>query len=61
MGELHQFNIYGMDDNIGYKNEEIELFDKQLLINIQKIKSQNNIKQLKSLEKPMRISRLCLR
>lgn len=50
-----------MDDNIGYKNEEIELFDKQLLINIQKIKSQNNIKQLKSLEKPMRISRLCLR
>ena len=42
-----------MDDDTGYKNEVIELSDEQLLINIQKLQSQNNIKQSKSLVKDL--------
>ena len=53
MGESHQLNIYDMDDDTGYKNEVIELSDEQLLINIQKLQSQNNIKQSKSLVKDL--------
>ena len=40
-----------MDDDTGYKNEVIELSDEQLLINIQKLQSQNNIKQSKAIGK----------
>lgn len=53
MGEAHQLNIYDMDDDTGYKNEVIELSDEQLLINIQKLQSQNNIKQSKALVKDL--------
>ena len=53
MGEAHQLNIYDMDDDTGYKNEVIELSDEQLLINIQKLQSQNNIKQSKVLVKDL--------
>ena len=53
MGEAHQLNIYDMDDDTGYKNELIELSDEQLLINIQKLQSQNNIKQSKALVKDL--------
>ena len=49
----HQLNIYDMDDDTGYKNEVIELSDEQLLINIQKLQSQNNIKQSKALVKDL--------
>lgn len=52
-GEAHQLNIYDMDDDTGYKNEVIELSDEQLLINIQKLQSQNNIKQSKALVKDL--------
>ena len=45
-GEDRQLNIYDLDDDdTGYKNEVVELTDDQLLMNIQKIQSQNNIKQ----------------
>lgn len=53
MGQSHQLNIYDMDDDTGYKNEVIELPDEQLLINIQKLQSQNNIKQSKELVKDL--------
>lgn len=53
MGEAHQLNVYDMDDDTGYKNEVIELSDEQLLINIQKLQSQNNIKQSKALVKDL--------
>ena len=53
MGEPRQLNIYDMDDDTGYKNEVIELSDEQLLINIQKLQSQNNIKQSKALVKDL--------
>lgn len=53
MGEAHQLNIYDMDDDTGYKNEVIELSDEQLLINIQKLQSQNNIKLSKALVKDL--------
>ncbi len=51
--DAQQFNLYDMDDDTGYKNEIIELSDEQLLINIQKLQSQNNIKQSKSLVKDL--------
>ena len=49
----YQMNIYDMDDDTGYKNEGIELSDDQLLANIQKIQSQNNIKQSKMLNRDL--------
>lgn len=51
--DAQHFNLYDMDDDTGYKNEIIELSDEQLLINIQKLQSQNNIKQSKSLVKDL--------
>lgn len=41
------------DDDTGYRNEEIELTDEQLLLNIQKIQSRNNIKQSRTLVKDL--------
>lgn len=53
-GEERQLNIYDLDDNdIGYKNEVVELTDDQLLLNIQKIQGQNNIKQSSNLVKDL--------
>src|SRR5699024_11289819 len=53
-GEESQLNIYDLDDDdTGYKNEVVELTDDQLLINIQKIQSQNNIKQSQNLVKDL--------
>ena len=51
--DAQHFNLYDMDDDTGYKNEIIELSDEQLLINIQKLQSQNNIKQSKALVKDL--------
>lgn len=48
-----QIDMYDMEDDTGYKNENIELTDEQLLINIQKLQSQNNIKQSQSLIKDL--------
>lgn len=48
-----QIDMYDMDDDTGYKNENIALTDEQLLINIQKLQSQNNIKQSQSLIKDL--------
>lgn len=51
-----QLSIAGEDDpenDTGYKNELIELSDEQLLHNIQKIQSENNIKQAASLNKDL--------
>lgn len=53
MGGERQLNIYDMDDDTGYKNEVVELTDEQLLLNIQKLQSQNNIKQSKTLVKDL--------
>ena len=51
---IHQLNIYDLDDDdTGYKNEVVELTDEQLLLNIQKIQGQNNIKQSKTLVKDL--------
>ena len=53
-GENRQMNIYDLDDDdTGYKNEVVELTDDQLLMNIQKIQSQNNIKQSSNLVKDL--------
>ena len=53
-GEPHQMNVYDIDDDdTGYKNEVVELSDEQLLTNIQKIQSQNNIKLSKTLSKDL--------
>ena len=53
-GEDRQLNIYDLDDDdTGYKNEVVELTDEQLLMNIQKIQSQNNIKQSQNLVKDL--------
>lgn len=53
-GEDRQLNIYDLDDDdTGYKNEVVELTDDQLLMNIQKIQSQNNIKQSPNLVKDL--------
>ena len=53
-GEDRQLNIYDLDDDdTGYKNEVVELTDDQLLMNIQKIQSQNNIKQSQNLVKDL--------
>lgn len=51
--DAQQLNLYDMDDDTGYKNEVIELSDEQLLINIQKLQSRNNIKQSKALVKDL--------
>ena len=42
-----------IDDDTGYKNKAVELTDDQLLLNIQKIQSKNNIKQSQSLVKDL--------
>ena len=53
-GEDRQLNIYDLDDyDTGYKNEVVELTDDQLLVNIQKIQSQYNIKQSSNLVKDL--------
>ncbi|WP_300282691.1 type III restriction-modification system endonuclease [Peptacetobacter sp.] len=46
-------DIYDLMDDIGYKNEVVELSDDQLLNNIHKIQSENNIKLQKSLNKDL--------
>lgn len=51
-----QLSIAGEEDpenDTGYKNELIELSDEQLLHNIQKIQSENNIKQVAALNKDL--------
>ena len=53
MDGAHQLNIYDIDDDTGYKNKAVELTDDQLLLNIQKIQSKNNIKQSQSLVKDL--------
>ena len=42
-----------LDDGTGYKNEQIELSDDQLLSNIQELQNENNIKQSSSLVKDL--------
>ena len=42
-----------LDDDTGYKNEELDLTDEQLLQNIHKIQSENNIKLSPSLVKSL--------
>lgn len=47
-------SIYDLDDSdTGYKNDIVDLTDDQLLTNIQKIQSQNNIKQSLNLVKDL--------
>ncbi len=53
VGGERQLNIYDIDDDTGYKNEAVELMDEQLLLNIQKLQSQHNIKQSKTLVKDL--------
>lgn len=45
--------LYNLLYDTGYKNEVIELSDEQLLINIQKLQSRNNIKQSNALVKDL--------
>ena len=45
--------IYDPLNDTGYKNEVVELTDEQLLLNIQKLQSRNNIKQSQSLVKDL--------
>ncbi len=47
------FDYYDPLDDTGFKNEAIELSDDQLLANIQKIQSENNIKHSVSLNKDL--------
>ena len=42
-----------LDDDIGYKNEQVELTDEQLLKNIQQLQNENNIKISTSLVKDL--------
>lgn len=42
-----------LDDDTGYKNEAVALSDEQLLTNIQKLQSENNIKQSAALVKDL--------
>lgn len=42
-----------LDDDTGYKNEAVELSDEQLLTNIKKLQSENNIKQSAALVKDL--------
>lgn len=52
--ETDQQYIYDLDDDdMGYKNEVVELTDDQLLMNIHKVQSQNNIKQSQHLVKDL--------
>lgn len=48
-----EMEIYDPLSDTGYKNEVVELTDEQLLNNIQKLQSQNNIKQSASLNKDL--------
>ncbi|MCH5272357.1 MAG: DEAD/DEAH box helicase family protein [Lachnospiraceae bacterium] len=48
-----ELEIYDLWSDTGYKNEVVELSDEQLLHNIQKLQSQNNIKQSTSLNKDL--------
>ena len=50
-GQTRQLNFYDLYDDIGYKNETLELSDEQLLQNIHAIQSENNIKLSKDLGK----------
>ena len=45
--------IINLDDDIGYKNEQLELSDEQLLKNIQQIQNESNIKRSASLVKDL--------
>lgn len=48
-----EMELYDPADDTGYKNELVELSDEQLLINIQTLQSQNNIKRASSLIKEL--------
>ena len=52
-GQTRQLNFYDLYDDIGYKNEALELSDEQLLQNIHAIQSENNIKLSKDLVKDL--------
>lgn len=52
-GENDSIDIYDPMDDTGYKNEIVELSDDQLLNNIRKIQSENNIKLQNSLNKDL--------
>ena len=52
-GEDYLIDVYDPTDNTGYKNEIVELSDDQLLNNIHKIQSENNIKLQKKLNKDL--------
>lgn len=49
----NNIEVYDPSDDTGYKNELVEISDEQLLHNIQKIQSQNNIKRSASLVKDL--------
>ena len=51
--DLEEPEVYDPMDDIGYKNEALGLTDEQLLHNIRKIQSQNNIKQSIALNKDL--------
>ncbi|MEG0528502.1 MAG: DEAD/DEAH box helicase family protein, partial [Longicatena sp.] len=48
-----QIEIFDLLDDIGYKNELVELSDDQLLTNIHQLQSQNNIKHSVTLNKDL--------
>ena len=48
---LFEDNEYSEYDDIGYKNEILELSDEQLLKNINEVQSQNNMKNMKRIWK----------
>lgn len=48
-----EMKLYDPLNDTGYKNETVELTDEQLLLNIQKIQNQNNIKQSNTLVKDL--------
>lgn len=51
--KLREQDLYDPVTDTGYKNEVVELSDEQLLTNIQRIQSQNNIKLSSSLVKDL--------
>lgn len=52
-GSDEEIEIYDPLDDTGYKNEEVELSDEQLLTNIHHLQSQNNIKHSATLNKDL--------
>ena len=54
MGGDRQMNLYDYEaDDVGYKNEQVDLSDEQLLKNIRQIQNDSNIKQAASLVKDL--------